>query len=161
MTEVEYVIAGFDEKFHTFRGSNIALHGSREYAKAIIDNFDSSYHFFGIISKDPIEGDYFHGLKVLREEDISQLNIDMIILTERVKYAEEVYTSIGNVCSEKSILLYNMYGIDEHKVHAEIDACKYNDVKEWEELCRPYDVIAFEVVDTLSTIVASKWYEHD
>ena len=161
MTEVEYVIAGFDEKFHTFKESKIVLHGSREYAEAIIDRFDSSYHFTGVMSKDPIEGDCFHGLRVMREEDIPQLDIDMIILTERVKYAEAVYMSISRICKENGILLYNMYGLDEHKVHAEIEACEYKSTRGWEEICRPYDVIAFEVVDTLSVIVGSKWYEQD
>ena len=161
MTEVEYVITRFDEKFHTFRGSNIVLHGSREYAESIIDHFNSSYHFIGVMSKEPIEGDNFHGLRILHEEDIPQLGIDMIILTERVKYAEAVYVSISKICRENGVFLYNMYGLDEHRTHDDIQACIYKSAKEWEEICRPYDGIAFEVLDTLSATVTSKWYQRD
>ena len=159
MTELEYVIAGFNKKFHTNKSRNIVLHGSREYAEAIIDHFGSDYNFIGVISNDPIEGDTFHGLKVLSEDNIPQMDIDMIILTERVKYAEAVYVSISDICREQGILLYNMYGLNEHRVHDELEACAFKSAEEWEELCRPYDVVAFEVVDTLTNIVATKWFE--
>ena len=161
MTETEYVINGFEAKFHTFKGKKIVLHGSREYAEKIIDHFYSEYHFIGVMSNDPIEGNTFRGLKVLSEENIPQTDIDMIILTERVKYAEAVYASIGEVCRNQGILLYNMYGLNEQIVHDEIETCVYRNTREWEELCSPYDIIAFEVVDTLTIITATKWYEQE
>ena len=45
MTEVEYVIANFAERFAAFRGKRIVLHGSRNYAEAIIANFADSFNF--------------------------------------------------------------------------------------------------------------------
>ena len=39
MTELEYVIAGFSDRFAAFYDKRIVLHGSRNYAEAIIDNF--------------------------------------------------------------------------------------------------------------------------
>lgn len=159
MTELEYVIAGFDEQFHTCKGRKIVLHGSREYAEGIIEHFESAYHFIGVMSKDPLEGEDFHGIKVLREEDIPLLDIDLIILTERVRYAEAVYASIGAVCREHGVRLYNMYGLDEHKVHDELGTCQYKDADEWEALCRPYDIVAFEVKDTFCSPAITKWFE--
>ena len=48
MTEVEYVIANFSERFANFRDKRIVLHGSRNYAEAIIDNYANSFNFIGI-----------------------------------------------------------------------------------------------------------------
>ena len=47
MTELEYVIGRFDEKFHGFCGKRILLHGSREYAEGILKAFDPLYGFLG------------------------------------------------------------------------------------------------------------------
>ena len=70
MTEVEYVIANFAERFAAFRKKRIVLHGSRNYAEAIIENFADSFHFIGIMSLEPFDDGSFHGLRVLKEEDI-------------------------------------------------------------------------------------------
>ena len=40
MTEVEYIIANFSERFADFRDKRIVLHGSRNYAEAIIDTLN-------------------------------------------------------------------------------------------------------------------------
>ena len=106
MTEVEYVIANFAEKFAAFQDKRVVLHGSRNYAEAIIENFADSFNFVGILSLDPIEGDYFHGVKVLSEADLPVLNIDVIILTERVKYAVAAFSSIRRVCRMNKISIY-------------------------------------------------------
>ena len=50
MTELEYVIAGFSDRFASFHDKRIVLHGSRNYAEAIIENFADSFNFVGILS---------------------------------------------------------------------------------------------------------------
>ena len=121
MTEVEYVIANFSERFADFRDKRIVLHGSRNYAVAIIDNFASRFNFIGIMSLDPLEGGFFHGLKVLHEADLSALQADLVILTERVKYEVAAFHSVCAFCRENHIAVYNMYGLDEVKVHLEYE----------------------------------------
>ena len=94
MTEIEYVIANFAERFADFREKRIVLHGSRNYAEAIIDNFADSFNFIGIITLDSLNVDSFHGLKVLQKDDLLSLHIDLVILTERVKYAIEAFHDV-------------------------------------------------------------------
>ena len=148
MTELEYVIAHFESRFAPFKGKRIVLHGSREYAKAIIDHFDSDFHFAGIMSRDPIEGEVFHGLPVLDDANMPLADIDMILLTERVKYAEAVYQDLHNECEHAGILLYDMYGLDEIATHREImRQQKY--AAEWVEYARGFDIVVFETMDTL------------
>ena len=149
MTELEYVIAGFSDRFASFHDKRIVLHGSRNYAEAIIENFADSFNFVGILSLDPIEGDYFHGVKVLSEADLPVLNIDVIILTERVKYAVAAFSSIRRVCRMNKISIYNMYGLDEFHVHEEAENADNLTLDKAKEICEHYDMIAFEVINTV------------
>ncbi len=149
MTEVEYVIANFAERFAGFRGKRIVLHGSRNYAEAIIDNYADIFHFIGIMSLDPLEDGYFHGIKVLCEEDLSALQADVVILTERVKYAVEAFKSIRHACRINNIQIYNMYGLNEFQVHREAEETGPLSLEEAIKLCSSYDIISFEVMNTL------------
>ncbi len=148
MTETEYVVSGFADRFRKYVGKKIVLHGSRDYAKAIIESFDSVFHFAGLMSRDPLDGQVFCGLPVLNEEDIPRLRIDMIILTERVKYAEAVYQSVREICEESGIRLFNMYGLDEIGAHREIENCRPMGLSGWKQLCSPYGIVVFETMDT-------------
>lgn len=149
MTEVEYVIDNFLKNFDAFRGKRIVLHGSRSYAEAIISNFDNIFHFVGILSLDPIDGEYFHGLKVLREEDLPSLHIDLVILTERVRYAVEAFSKIRRTCRFNGIDIYNMYGLNEFLIHRQAENAEQLTLTEAKELCSGYDMVAFEVMDTV------------
>ena len=117
MTEVSYVVEGFEEKFSAFKGKKIVLHGSREYAQAIIEHFDPIFHFAGIMSFDPIESDIFQGIPAYQQEELPVLKPDLIILTERVKYAEAAYHALRRICKQNNILIYNMYGLNESLLH--------------------------------------------
>lgn len=149
MTELEYVIANFAERFAGFRGKKIVLHGSRNYAEAIIDNYANSFHFLGIMSLDPLENECFHGLKVLREDDLSALSVDIVILTERVKYAVEAFYAIRHTCGVNGIAVYNMYGLNEFLLHREAEDAEDMSLAEAKKLCVPYDMVAFEAMDTV------------
>ena len=158
MTEVEYVIANFAERFADFRDKRIVLHGSRNYAEAIIENFVNSYNFIGVMSLDPLEGEFFHGLKVLREENLLVFQPDIVILTERVKYEVEAFKSIRHVCRINKIEIYNMYGLNEFLTHREAEDAVQIGLEEAKKLCENYDIIAFEVIDTLLTFQQNNCY---
>ena len=149
MTEVEYVIANFADRFAAFRDKQIVIHGSRNYAEAIIDKFTNSFNFVGIMSMDPIDGDFLLGLKVLRKEDLATSHVDVVILTERVKYAVEAFRSIRRVCQENRIAIFDMYGVDEFCVHHEAENAKPLRLPEVVKLCSAYDTIGFEVMDVV------------
>lgn len=149
MTEVEYVLTIFPERFADFQNKRIVLHGSRNYAEAIIANYADKFNFIGIMSLDPINGEYFHGLKVLYEKDLPALNVDMIILTERVKYAVNAFYSIRRTCKENRIAIRNMYGLDEYVMHCQAESTPSFDLEEAKKMCAPYDIIAFGVINTI------------
>ncbi len=149
MTEVEYVIANFPMRLSNFKNKRTVLHGSRNYAEAIIEKYTETFNFIGIMSLDSIDGTSFHGLKVVHEEELPDLNIDVIILTERVKYAVEAFRSIQRVCKKNRIAIFNMYGIDEFLVHREAENADVLNLVQAKRLCDSYDIIAFEVIDTV------------
>ena len=152
MTELEYVLNNFDAHFSQFRKKNIVLHGSRNYAEAIIDRFKKSYNFAGVMSMDPLEGTAWHGLPIISEEDLEKGRYDLVILTERVKYAEAAFQKIRLACKYGNIEIYNMYGLNEFQVHYEADISRPLTLEKAAALCRPYDVIAFEVMNTIFQI---------
>ena len=148
MNEVSYVVEGFERKFAPFKGQKILLHGSREYARAIVERYDPVFHFAGIMSFDPIDPLMFPGLPVIDQDDLPAFDPDLIILTERVKYAERAYCSLRRICKEVGIPIFNMYGLDEVWLHREAEKPVPESLEEWIEVCAPYDRVVFEVMDT-------------
>lgn len=149
MTEIEYVIANFAERLAAFRDKRIVLHGSRNYAEAIIKNHADTFNFVGVISLDPLNDEYFHGLKVLQEEDLSVMAVDVIILTERVRYAVDAFYSVRRICMKNKIAVYNMYGLDEFAEHRQAENAKPFSLEEAKRMCDSYDIIAFEAMRTV------------
>ena len=149
MTEVEYVLASFDDHFASMREKRIILHGSRNYAEAILRRFGKGYGFVGVMSMDPLEGESWNGLPILREEDLSDGRIDLVILTERIKYEEAAFLSIRRSCRKNHIEIFNMYGQDEFALHLEAGSAKPLCFETALQRCLPYDIISFEVMDTI------------
>ena len=148
MTEIEYVLANFNDHFSSVRDKRILLHGSRNYAEAILRRFREEYNFTGVMSMDSLEGEMWNGLPVFREGDLPG-RVDLVILTERVKYEEAAFLSLRRSCRKNHIEIYNMYGLDEFALHLEADTaeplCPDNALKR----CLPYDIVSFEVMDTI------------
>ena len=105
MTELEYVLEGFEQKLILLKEKRILIHGSRSYAEAIIDSFSSSFLFIGVMSNEPIHEPLFHGIPVFQQQELDILDIEAVLITERVKYAEEVFQSIHSQCERRNILI--------------------------------------------------------
>ena len=149
MTDLEFVLAGFREHFAGFMGSRILLHGSREYARSIIETCWEEFRFIGIISYELDAGQEFCGLPTYSDQDIARLKPDLVIITERVRHEEAVFRSIALICRNNGAEIFNMYGVNAQSVHREIYSCRKQDLDGWISICSRYDVIAFEVMDTL------------
>ena len=148
ISEQEYVINRFDRMFSVFAGRKIILHGSRNYAEAIIAAFDGKYRFAAVMTFDETVGDSFCGKPVITDEELEELCPDMIILTERVKYAEEAYRHMMPYCRQRNVLLYNMYGLDEIAMHRDIDRTSASDYQAWVEYTEQNDVLMIEAMGT-------------
>ena len=149
MTEVEYVLEQFDRRFRPFRDAAIVLHGTRGYAEAILDRFGGTYRFAGVMTLDSVEGPAWRGLPVIREEALAGAGASLLILTERVKYAETAFRAVRRACRESGIRIFDMYGVDQFAAHMEADTAGVPDPAELREKCFSHDAVAFEVMDTL------------
>ena len=156
MNEVEYVLKYFEKHFCSFIGKRIILHGSRNFAEAIIERYDSEFHFIGIMSQEPLPEPFFHGLRVFHENELQTIAVDLVILTERVKYAEAVYEDIHAVCEHRNIKLYDMYGLDEIEIHKELSKYKTWKLNDLKVLCSQYQVVVFETMSVLLNDVTLK-----
>ena len=147
MTDLEYVLEKFHIVFRAFEGKRILLHGTRNYAEAIIRQYDSRYHFIGVSGMEPIEGGFFQGKTFYFFEELETLSLDLIILTERVKYEEEAFRELKTLCVEKDILLFNMYGVDEIQSHKDYDETGYLSYRQWNKILKNYDIVVFELLN--------------
>ena len=149
MTELEYVISNFYSRLGKFASDRIILHGSREFAAAIIKKFRNQFNFIGVMSRDPIPDNNFYGLPVIPENALEDVDPDVVILTERVKYAEAVYQDIREICEQKNILIYNMYGVNEIAEHRAYNTPQPLNTYGCKKLCYQYQIIMFETVGAL------------
>ena len=147
--EIEYIASCFNERLGKWKGARIALHGTRDYARAIIERFDGEYSFCAVVSDDFERGAEFAGKRIVSEQDALKLQLDVIIMTERVQYAEEVYQRLSDICRCEGIGLFDMYGLDWLSIRPEIDRHEWLGIGGWLKATEPYDVVSFEVPDCL------------
>lgn len=147
ISELDYVLEHFDERFNRFCGQKIVLHGSRNYAEGIIARFDEKYQFAGVMTFDDV-GTQFCGKPIFSEDQLERIHPDLIILTERVKYAEEAYRSLLPACRKNNIQLYNMYGLNEIDTHIDIQNSTIRNYQSWIKAVGRYDILVLEAMDT-------------
>ena len=125
MTELEYVVENFGDRFAEFRGKRLALCGGGDYHDAIMERWGREFVFCAL-------------------ED----GPDIAVLTKHKVKSEPDYLETAPFCEEKGIPLYDMYGIDEIAVHREAEQQSFLHLKGWEEAVRGYDVVSFAAIDT-------------
>ena len=148
-SELDFVLQNFDALFADWRGKRIALHGVRNYARAIIETFDETYHFAAVVAQPEDEGASILGKELWLNERLLEEVPDLVILTERVRHAEAVYQEIGDACRQAGIALFDLYGIDWLAMRAEINKQSAHTLEEWLGIVEPYDAVSFEVPDCL------------
>lgn len=161
MDELQYVIHRFGEVFAQDAGKRIILHGTREYAAEIIRAYDGIFHFAGVMTLEDTGTDSFCGKKILCMDDREVQEAEMIILTERVKYAEQAYQALSPFGTRYGIRLMNMYGINETDVHEAYENAQVRDLREWKKLIAPYKAVVFELMDTWFACDGEKYRTRD
>ncbi|MBR2726830.1 MAG: hypothetical protein IKD71_02905, partial [Solobacterium sp.] len=148
LTETEYVLAHFDDHFRSYCGKRILLHGTRQYAERIIAQFDHVYDFQGVLTLDAYSEEEFCGKPVMVKEDLYRVKPDLVILTERVKYADAAYRDTEEICSTLGIPVMNMYGLDEKKLRESYGKRLFRSWNDLRSVLQAADVVCFELVDT-------------
>lgn len=159
MTELEFVLENFEKHFASFCGKKILLHGSREYACGIIEKYDSTYHFLGIMTMDPAISGSFHDKKVFQKEDLEDLKPELIILTERMKYETRAFDDLKEICRELHIPVMNMYGVNEELIRETYETDISQTGSDRSALLDEYDVIGFETMDAFFSVQGSVIYK--
>lgn len=147
MTELEYVLENFERHFRSYKGQKIILHGTREYAKCILNKFCSDFNFVAIMTNEDLPSDTFCGRPVIQPVDVARVSADLVILTERVKYECTAYESIRKIALASELKVLDMYGVDIEKVYQD-----YNNIdrplSEDKRIIFEHDIIIFEMMDT-------------
>jgi len=129
MSELEYIIEHFEERFRKYKGRRIALYAG-EYLTDIRDHFDPEYHFSCVLGA---------------ECDTVPAGIEVVVLTARRTGKEPDYNRICESCAENGVLLLDLFGIDQIELHRELKDQKHITIAKWRELLADYDVVSMLV----------------
>ena len=146
MTEFDYILHCFEQKITVWKGKRIVLYGINRHTLAILDRYDSEFHFLGVIA-DPERFPWFSAKPIVSAETVAELTPDLILLTERLQYAEDGYEQLRDRCVSHGIALWDFYGLDWIAMRADLDSHHYNSIQEWLDITSGYDIISFEELD--------------
>lgn len=146
MSELDYVLEGFYALFEAWRGKRIVLHGTREYAQAIIEAFDGAFHFLAVAT-DEEAADEFAGKPVWSDAQLFSEQPDLVILTERVRHAEKAYRSLQAECRVRGIALFDMYGLNWLDTMDDVESQTSQTLNGWIDITGAYDIVSFELPD--------------
>lgn len=164
MTEKEYRVSKFEDKFRFLKEERIALYGCRANAIAILEKHPE-YHIECLVDEN-CAGCYIENHAIVSLLQFLELGIEHLIIAAQTQSAEIVYNRIGAICKANHIKLYNMYGQDMYQLHAEMTRkivdypmlCENDIIKAIDE----HEVISFDIDNTLFTpkkIYAKDFYE--
>ena len=138
MTEYQYRLSRLKEAIPGLTEKKVVIYGTGKNAELILsclhslsaladkqskferDLFSSlSLNIIGLMDG-AHTGKYFYGKKVLSEEEILELNVDVILIAAQMQSAEMVYQRIMPFCKMHNILLLDMYGCDQIALHEAI-----------------------------------------
>lgn len=161
MTEKEYWISNFEEKFQTIRGKRIALYGSGVNAAEILKRFPG-YDFVCVVDDNAV-GRLLDGYFVVNFAQMLEMDIECLIIAARTVSAEVVYNRISLECKAHGIRVFNLYGCDMHKLHRDIVemTSRYAkmDEKKLENKISEHDVIAYDVDNTLFSVCRTNKFD--
>lgn len=151
-SESKSVISNFVSCFEKYKNRNIAIYGIGPITKLIVENVQD-FHFAGLLDNHKKSGNLF-GLNIIDEENLDLYHIDMIIIIARSSNVKLIYKRIEKKCKELQLEVYDING-------RELAAEKETNItdheyftKSYEELIKiieGYDVISFDIFDTLVT----------
>ena len=134
------------DHFGALSGRTIYLYGTGANARAVIEQFDQHFHFAGLIDPARTDADIY-GKNIV---PLSRAAGNVIIICAQAFAAEEIYQRIHGFCRQNGVQLYDMYGLDEIRLHDELNEHVYLSLSEWKEKTEPYDIISFAVADTFA-----------
>ena len=145
-SEQEYVLSRFAASFAEMKGQRIFLYGCGPYTEQIIRRFDDDFAFCGVIA----DTEEYAGKRCFPLDCDEVREADVIILSEHKPTGEADFHACSGFCEDNGIRLFDMYGLDELQVHAELASHVYQNPEGWQRIAAPYDVVSFAAVETLT-----------
>lgn len=153
VTEKEYCASCFAEKFKFLGDKPIALYGCGANVRAILEN-SKDYNIVCLVD-DNAAGEVINECVVVSFLQFLELDLDTLIIAAQTQSAELVYKRIAAICKANGVTLYNMYGNDMLKLHADITnkLLSYQKLQETdlEKQIDLHEVICFDIDNTLLT----------
>lgn len=125
MTELDYIVRHFEERFRPFMDLRTAWYPGR-YLEEILQRFGNMFRFQCVLPEGCTE---------------VPPDIDAVILADYREGREPDYEKIQRSCSERGVPLLDLFGLDQIRLHRELDAQEYLTIKQWKELLSGYDVV--------------------
>lgn len=151
ITEKEFCLSRFEEKFGWLKRERIALYGTGINAKAILQQFPE-YDIVCLVD-DKSHDRYVENHYVVSMDEFVELGINKLIIAAKIESALEVYARIGRICFEAHISVFDMYGNDMQKVRRNLTFEKIQypqtTIKDLYESIDIHDVISFDLDNTL------------
>lgn len=146
----EKLLKIFIEKFQAVKDKRIVLYGIGAFSATVIDTL-KDFNIVGLMDRDPENiGKIMYGVPILSKEEVTKY-ADMIIINTEAGYWQTIYKRI----SELEIDVYFRNG--QKAFLEETPKCN-SDLEYWnikmetlKEQIEKYDVISFDIFDTLIT----------
>ena len=140
MTELDYILQNFDERFRRFKGRRIALYPG-EYLDAITRRFDSDYHFYRVLEPEASE---------------APKDAELVILTDRRREGEPDYNAIRESCEKQGTPLFDILGVDMIETRRELIEQEHVTIPQWKEMLAEYDVVSLSMTNVAADYIATK-----
>ena len=132
-------------------GSKIAIYGTGEAARSICEQLHGMYNIVGLLDRDAGRiGCELYGHRVIPLEQIA--DTDAVVIAANFPYWDVIFRRIKEFTDENDITVFYANGIEaklpEHVPAREHDY-RERSLLELEKLCSNYDIISFDLFDTL------------
>ncbi len=160
MTEIEFRLECLKKSIKKFDKKRIVLYGIADNAKAILKEFPEQ-NIIALLDSKRI-GRYIYGKKIISLEETVLLQAEVIIIAAEAVSSWIVSERIREFCQSHSILLLNMYGMDEKEINyrillQDLEYWNLNEDEVYRQISR-HEIICFQLMDVLC---ASKHYKKE
>ena len=143
MTERDYILQRFDERFRSFKGRRIALYPG-EYLEEIVQRYHPEYRFACILDSD---------------NPNIPTSVDLVVLTDRRRESEPDFERVRSFCEEHGIKLLDLFGLDLLEARRDLESHEHLTIAQWKELLKDYDVVSLSMSNVVADFVEvkAKW----
>jgi len=145
-SKFDYEIENFISSFSKYRDKKIVLYGTGRMTAALLNGI-KDFRIIGLCDRDKdLIGKTIYGLRVLGREEVEK-QADLVVINTSASYWATIYQRI----KDWNIPVYFLDGkLAEERLDEETDELYWNkSYKQLKRLIREYDIISFDIFDTL------------